>query len=99
MTWRVSGTGGQTDHRSVEQRSAVPLGYPPVTNVVANHRVCGANSLVEALELAGLIGVFVDPARIAEVAAAGEPFAEIDRRAMAGELSWPEPPREIPSGG
>jgi len=33
------------------------------------------------------IGVFVDPARIAEAAASGESFAEIHRRAMAGELS------------
>jgi len=33
------------------------------------------------------IGVFVDPARIAEAAASGESLAEIHRRAMAGELS------------
>ncbi len=33
------------------------------------------------------IGVFVDPARIAERAAGGDPFEEIHRRAMAGELS------------
>jgi catechol 2,3-dioxygenase len=33
------------------------------------------------------IGVFVDPAKIAERAARSEPFEEIHRRAMAGELS------------
>ncbi|HEY1591198.1 MAG TPA: VOC family protein [Solirubrobacteraceae bacterium] len=33
------------------------------------------------------IGVFVDPDRVAEAAASGESFAEIHRRAMAGELS------------
>jgi catechol-2,3-dioxygenase len=33
------------------------------------------------------IGVLVDPARIAERAAGGEPFEEIHRRAMAGDLS------------
>src|SRR6201993_4647169 len=38
------------------------------------------------------IGVFVDPARIAELAASGEAFAEIHRRAMAGVLSPPHPP-------
>jgi catechol-2,3-dioxygenase len=43
------------------------------------------------------IGVFVDPARIAEAAASGESFAEIHRRAMAGELGLPQPPVEIPS--
>jgi catechol-2,3-dioxygenase len=45
------------------------------------------------------IGVFVDPARIAEQAAAGEAFADIHRRAMAGELSPPVPPIELPAGG
>jgi catechol 2,3-dioxygenase len=40
------------------------------------------------------IGVFVDPARIAEQAAAGEMFAEIHRRAIAGELSPPQPPAD-----
>jgi catechol-2,3-dioxygenase len=33
------------------------------------------------------IGMFVDPDRVAEAAACGESFAEIHRRAMAGELS------------
>jgi len=33
------------------------------------------------------IGVFVDPDRVAEAAASGESFAEIHRRAMAGELN------------
>jgi len=42
------------------------------------------------------IGVFVDPARIAEAAAAGEAFGEIHRRAMAGELSPAHAPVEIP---
>jgi catechol 2,3-dioxygenase len=43
------------------------------------------------------IGVFVDPARIAEAAASGESLAEIHRRAMAGELSPPQPPVDIAS--
>ncbi len=42
------------------------------------------------------IGVFVDPARIAEAAAAGEPFERIHARAMAGELSPAEAPIELP---
>lgn len=42
------------------------------------------------------IGVFVDPARIAGAAASGEPFEAIHRRAMAGELSPPQPPVELP---
>ena len=45
------------------------------------------------------IGVFVDPAKIAEAALLGQPFPEIHRRALAGELSPAEPPLEIPSGG
>jgi catechol 2,3-dioxygenase len=43
------------------------------------------------------IGVFVDPARIAEVAASGEPFPEIHSRAMAGELSPSRPPIDLPA--
>ena len=42
------------------------------------------------------IGVFVDPAKIAELAAAGESFEEIHRQAMAGELSPSQPPVELP---
>ncbi|HEX4564548.1 MAG TPA: VOC family protein [Solirubrobacteraceae bacterium] len=38
------------------------------------------------------IGVFVDPARIAELAEAGEGLAEIHRRAMAGELAPAQAP-------
>ena len=38
------------------------------------------------------IGVFVDPWRIAEASSAGQPLAEIHRRAMAGELSPSEAP-------
>lgn len=38
------------------------------------------------------IGVFVDPAQIAERTAAGDAFSEIHRLAMAGELSPPESP-------
>lgn len=38
------------------------------------------------------IGMFVDPARIAELAQDGEPFAEIHRRAMAGELAPAQAP-------
>jgi len=44
------------------------------------------------------IGVFVDPGKVAELAAAGEPFEEIHRRAMAGEL-MPATVPEIPAGG
>ena len=44
------------------------------------------------------IGVFVDPAQIAEQAAAGRPFPSIHARAMAGELSPRQPPVEIPAG-
>ena len=43
------------------------------------------------------IGVFVDPAKVAEAAASGEAFSEIHRRAMAGELSPPQPPIELPT--
>jgi catechol-2,3-dioxygenase len=45
------------------------------------------------------IGVFVDPARIAEAAACGESFIEIHRRATAGELSPLQPPIDIRPGG
>jgi len=44
------------------------------------------------------IGVFVQPALVAEAAAAGEPFAEIHRRAMAGEFAPAEAPVDIPTG-
>ena len=41
------------------------------------------------------IGVFVDPERIADAAAAGESFEAIHDRARAGELSPPvAPPME-----
>ena len=43
------------------------------------------------------IGVFVDPARIAEAAASGEPFPKIHGRAMAGELGPPQPPINMPA--
>lgn len=43
------------------------------------------------------IGVFVDPARVAERAAAGERFEQIHRQAMAGELSPPQAPVELPA--
>jgi catechol-2,3-dioxygenase len=43
------------------------------------------------------IGVFVDPGRIAEAAATGETLQQIHRRAMAGELSPPQPPVELPA--
>jgi catechol-2,3-dioxygenase len=43
------------------------------------------------------IGVFVDPARIAQAAAEGETFADIHRRAMAGELSPAQAP-VLPGG-
>jgi catechol-2,3-dioxygenase len=45
------------------------------------------------------IGLFVDPARIAEAAASGASPNEIHRRAMAGELSPTRAPLEIPSEG
>jgi len=45
------------------------------------------------------IGVFVDPAKVSAAAAAGEEFETIHRRAMAGELSPPQPPVEIPAQG
>jgi hypothetical protein len=40
--------------------------------------------------------VFVDPAKVAAGSAAGEPFSEIHRRAMAGELAPETPPVELP---
>ena len=43
------------------------------------------------------IGVFVDPARIAQAAAEGEDFADIHRRAMAGELAPAQAP-VLPGG-
>jgi catechol 2,3-dioxygenase len=45
------------------------------------------------------IGVFVDPARVADAAAAGESFEDIHRRAMAGELAPAEPPALFPDEG
>jgi catechol-2,3-dioxygenase len=45
------------------------------------------------------IGVLVDPARIAEQAAAGETLAAIHRRAVAGELSPPQMPADPDTGG
>ncbi len=45
------------------------------------------------------IGVFVDPAKVADAAGAGTPFAEIHSRAMAGEFAPPAPPIDIPSEG
>jgi catechol 2,3-dioxygenase len=41
------------------------------------------------------IGVFVDPARIAEAAARGASFSEIHRRTIAGQLSPPQPPIDM----
>jgi catechol-2,3-dioxygenase len=45
------------------------------------------------------IGVFVDPARVAQAAADGATFAEIHERAMAGELAPAAPPVELPAEG
>lgn len=45
------------------------------------------------------IGVFVDPAQVADAAAAGATFADIHARAMAGEFAPPQPPVEIPTEG
>jgi catechol-2,3-dioxygenase len=44
------------------------------------------------------IGVFVDPAQVAEAAASGEPFEQIHARAMAGAFAPVQPPVEIPTG-
>jgi catechol 2,3-dioxygenase len=45
------------------------------------------------------IGMFVEPHQIAEAAASGEPFAEIHRRAIAGEFAPTTPPADIPTEG
>ena len=45
------------------------------------------------------IGVFVDPAKVADAAAEGASFADIHARAMAGEFAPPAPPVDIPSEG
>jgi catechol 2,3-dioxygenase len=45
------------------------------------------------------IGMFVEPTQIAEAAASGEPFAEIHRRAIAGEFAATTPPADIPTEG
>jgi catechol 2,3-dioxygenase len=45
------------------------------------------------------IGVFVDPAKVAEAAQAGASFAEVHARAMAGELAPEQAPIELPSEG
>ncbi len=45
------------------------------------------------------IGVFVDPAKVADAAAQGASFADIHARAMAGEFAPPAPPVDIPSEG
>ncbi len=45
------------------------------------------------------IGAFVDPAQVAEAAGSGEEFAEIHRRAMAGEFAPEQPPIDIPTEG
>lgn len=45
------------------------------------------------------IGVFVDPARVAEVAATGASFPEIHERAMAGEFAPQAAPVDIPTEG
>jgi len=45
------------------------------------------------------IGVFVDPARVAEAVAAGSSFRDIHERAMAGEFAPEQAPVDIPTGG
>lgn len=45
------------------------------------------------------IGMFVNPALVAEAAAAGATHAQIHERAMAGEFAPEEPPIEIPTEG
>ncbi len=45
------------------------------------------------------IGIWVNPALVADAAAAGASFAEIHRRAMAGEFAPEQPPVEIQTEG
>jgi catechol 2,3-dioxygenase len=45
------------------------------------------------------IGVFVEPERVAQAAAAGDSFADIHARAMAGEFAPEQVPIAIPSEG
>jgi len=45
------------------------------------------------------IGMFVDPAKVADAAAAGASFDEIHERATAGEFAPPQPPVDIPTEG
>jgi catechol 2,3-dioxygenase len=45
------------------------------------------------------IGMFVDPAKIADAAASGAPPETIHRLAVAGEFSLPQPPNELPAQG
>lgn len=45
------------------------------------------------------IGVFVDPAKVADAAAAGASFADIHERATAGEFAPAAPPVDIPTEG
>ncbi len=45
------------------------------------------------------IGVFVDPAQVADAAAAGATFDDIHERAMAGEFAPAQPPVDIPTEG
>lgn len=45
------------------------------------------------------IGVFVNPALVADAAAAGASFEEIHQRSMAGDFAPEQPPVDIPSEG
>lgn len=45
------------------------------------------------------IGVFVDPALVADAAAQGDSFERIHERAMAGDFTPPTPPVDIPTEG
>ena len=45
------------------------------------------------------IGVFVDPAVVADAAAQGDSFERIHERAMAGDFTPPTPPVDIPTEG
>lgn len=45
------------------------------------------------------IGVFVDPALVAEAAAAGASFADIHAQAMTGEFAPAAPPVDVPTEG
>lgn len=68
-------------------------------DVFGDWKVSGEWMRTSAEFHANPIGVFVNPALIADAAAAGTPFEEIHRKAMAGEFAPAQPPVEIPTEG